>query len=92
MKKFPDLSGDGKVTQKDILIGRGVIKKRKGGKVTGRSIGPAGASIVSDDGKRIKQLKKMGQSIAQSIADSAFGGVGKLAGRLAKRGYGKARK
>ena len=41
--KFPDLSGDGKVTQKDILMGRGVIKKRKGGSVTGRSIGPAGA-------------------------------------------------
>ena len=30
---FPDLSGDGKVTQKDILMGRGVIKKNKGGKV-----------------------------------------------------------
>lgn len=29
MAKFPDLSGDGKVTQKDILIGRGVIKKPK---------------------------------------------------------------
>ena len=28
---FPDLSGDGKVTQKDILIGRGVIKKKMGG-------------------------------------------------------------
>ena len=28
---FPDLSGDGKVTQKDILMGRGVIKKRGGG-------------------------------------------------------------
>ena len=29
MKKggFPDLSGDGKTTMKDILIGRGVIKK-----------------------------------------------------------------
>ena len=26
-KKFPDLSGDGKVTKKDILMGRGVIKK-----------------------------------------------------------------
>ena len=25
--KFPDLSGDGKVTQKDILMGRGVIDK-----------------------------------------------------------------
>ena len=24
---FPDLSGDGKVTQKDILIGRGVIDR-----------------------------------------------------------------
>ena len=44
--KFPDLSGDGKVTQKDILMGRGVIKAAKGG----------------------------------------------LAGRLATRGYGKARK
>ena len=28
-KKFPDLSGDGKTTFKDILIGRGVIKKGK---------------------------------------------------------------
>ena len=25
-KKFPDLSGDGKVTKKDILIARGVIQ------------------------------------------------------------------
>ena len=32
-KKFPDLSGDGKVTMKDILMGRGVIKKKTGGKV-----------------------------------------------------------
>ena len=29
MGKFPDLSGDGKVTQKDILMGRGVIPKKK---------------------------------------------------------------
>ena len=27
--KFPDLSGDGKVTKKDILMGRGVIDKPK---------------------------------------------------------------
>ena len=27
---FPDLSGDGKTTKKDILIGRGVIKAKKG--------------------------------------------------------------
>jgi hypothetical protein len=29
--EFPDLSGDGKVTQKDILIGKGVIEKFAGG-------------------------------------------------------------
>jgi hypothetical protein len=97
VKKFPDLSGDGKVTQKDILMGRGVIKKRKGGSVTGRSIGPAGASIVSDDGKRIKQLKKIGKSIgmpgaAAGIVSGIQKTVKQLAGRLAKRGYGKARK
>ena len=28
---FPDLSGDGKITQKDILMGKGVIKMKKGG-------------------------------------------------------------
>ena len=28
---FSDLSGDGKVTKKDVLIGRGVIKKSRGG-------------------------------------------------------------
>ena len=30
-KKFPDLNNDGKVTMKDVLIGRGVIKKAKVG-------------------------------------------------------------
>jgi len=28
-KKFPDMSGDGKVTMKDVLMARGVIKKKK---------------------------------------------------------------
>ena len=28
--KFPDLSGDGKITKKDILMGRGVIKSGGG--------------------------------------------------------------
>lgn len=30
---FPDLTGDGKVTRADILKGRGVLKKEKGGAV-----------------------------------------------------------
>jgi hypothetical protein len=28
-KSFPDMSGDGKITKKDILMARGVIKKTK---------------------------------------------------------------
>ena len=27
-KKFPDMSGDGKITMKDILMARGVIKNK----------------------------------------------------------------
>ncbi len=30
-----DLSGDGKVTKKDVLIGRGVIEKKNGGMLNG---------------------------------------------------------
>ena len=32
-KAFPDLNKDGKVTFKDVLIGRGAVKKSKGGYV-----------------------------------------------------------
>ena len=28
-KSFPGMSGDGKVTKKDILMARGVLKKKK---------------------------------------------------------------
>ena len=31
--KFPDLTGDGKVTKKDVLVGRGVLKRNEGGSV-----------------------------------------------------------
>ena len=30
-KSFPDMSGDGKITKKDILMARGVIPKPKNG-------------------------------------------------------------
>ena len=36
---FPDMSGDGKVTKKDILIAKGVIKKPgKGAKKNGKAM------------------------------------------------------
>jgi len=36
-KKFPDLTGDGKVTQADVLKGRGVDGMKKGGKVNDKN-------------------------------------------------------
>ena len=39
-KKFPDLTGDGKVTQKDILKGRGVLNT--GGKVKKKGMAMGG--------------------------------------------------
>jgi len=39
-KKFPDLTGDGKVTQADVLKGRGVNKMMRGGEVKMMRGGP----------------------------------------------------
>ncbi len=84
--KFPDLSGDGKVTQKDILMGRGVIKRKRGGDVH-----------PPKKNKSLKQLKTISKSIgipgaAAGLASGIQRTVKQLAGRLATRGYGKARK
>ena len=118
-KKFPDLSGDGKVTMKDVLMGRGVIKKPKkkqrGGSMDARSAflkrraaisanssifkkardrKPGGRLSVDD----IKRAKGAAKNIAKGIGKAAvgpvaaIGRVGRLAGRLAKRGYGAAKK
>jgi hypothetical protein len=43
-KKFPDLTGDGKVTKKDILKGRGVKGFEEGGEVRGMGRAYMGAS------------------------------------------------
>ena len=47
--KFPDLSGDGKVTMKDILMGRGVLKKAEGGDLAKEfDVGMMGGGSVDD--------------------------------------------
>ena len=45
---FPDLSGDGKTTFKDILIGRGVIKKNKKKMVAKKSKTPMDKAVKKD--------------------------------------------
>ena len=53
---FPDLSGDGKVTQKDILIGRGVIEKKKGGTLNYREGGQFRGCGAQVKGKKFKGI------------------------------------
>ena len=64
-KKFPDLSGDGEVTQKDILIGKGVIKKAKGGMMQRLKYDKGELST-----KEIIEMKKMEQ--LEAMQDSGL--------------------
>ena len=91
---FPDLSGDGKVTMKDVLMGRGVIKKPKkkadGGSMTLEGGKLKGIKDAPEERRRerfIQRRKTLG-----GIGALGAKVAGKVAGRLAKRGYGIAKK
>ena len=94
---FPDLSGDGKITMKDILMGRGVVKKPKkkamGGSMTLEKGKLKGVKDAPEERRREK-LKRVPKGLAMGVAGAMKGSVKamKKAGRLALRGYGKARK
>ncbi len=72
---FPDLTGDGKVTQADILKGRGVAKKKAGGMMKSKGYAKGGA---------VKK-KGMAKGGATSRKPTKPRGVG-----AALRGFGKA--
>jgi hypothetical protein len=100
-KKFPDLSGDGKVTMKDVLMGRGVIKKPKskadGGSMTLEGGKLKGVKDAPEERRRerMMQRRKRLSGAAAGLMGSVKGvlkGAGKVAGRAAKRGYGIAKK
>ena len=61
---FPDLSGDGKITRKDILMGRGVIGKGKKKKQTG---GPSKFGPKSD------RIEKRRQRVEKRIFNAKPG-------------------
>ena len=93
-KKFPDLSGDGKVTQKDILIGRGVVKKA----VAGKLIKKVAQAIAKKKGKsssltksnlaKSKEFKKfelgMDKYLNQTVAKKRYGTLPKFTSDAAK--------
>jgi|688.fasta_scaffold04946_22 hypothetical protein len=55
-KKFPDLSGDGKVTRKDVLLGRGV--KLNGGKTKKESVKLTEDEMIDLIEKIVKEQKE----------------------------------
>ena len=63
---FPDLSGDGKVTQKDILIGRGVIDKEDGGTVEMRQGGTVFEAVTGVPMNRVKELSPEQQEFVRA--------------------------
>ena len=83
---FPDLSGDGKVTQKDILMGRGVIKKAGGGS----AMPGMKKRVMAKRGKSIKKrVKAMGGGMMKKRVMKRGGGMMKKP--MLKRG-GKVKK
>ena len=79
-KKFPDLTGDGKVTQKDILKGRGVPGFSEGGGAKKSKGYAKGGKVMKS-----KMATKGGASKKKTTRRSKPRGVG-----VALRGFGKA--
>jgi len=72
---FPDLSGDGQVTQKDILMGRGVIPMQEGGMAPmmppqggAPMMPPGGAMMGAASGVPDEQAESMGAQVMDTGA------------------------
>tara|TARA_R100001129_G_scaffold136545_1_gene97960 strand:+ start:513 stop:1454 length:942 start_codon:yes stop_codon:yes gene_type:complete len=84
--KFPDLSGDGKVTQKDILMGKGVIKKQAGGMMKSKMSSKGGAK----GGRRPGGMQAGGMMKSKGMAKGgAMKKKGYAMGGMTKKGMAK---
>ena len=64
-KRFPDLSGDGKVTKKDVLMGRGVIGKSSKKKTN--SGGPPKKMKRGGSAKKDTHVTKDGRTVKKGL-------------------------
>lgn len=71
---FPDLNKDGKVTKADVLVGRGVIKAKKGAALKKQA---AVAIAMKAAGKKPKSMMKAGGSL-KPVDKSKNPGLSKL--------------
>lgn len=95
-KSFPDMSGDGKVTAKDILMAKGVIKKPKAkfGATVKVQRSPKAGKVRSagDQGYAAVGQREPGRVIKKTLSKKAAGGpiIDKLKAKLAERKVTKA--
>ena len=91
--KFPDLNKDGKVTQADILKGRGVAKKNMGGsmKKKGYAMGGMTKKGYANGGMAKKGYAKGGPAKKTTAKKTSSRGKARGVG-AATRGYGRAMK
>ena len=83
-KSFPDLNKDGKVTKADVLVGRGVIKAKKGVKVKKAQAGTAAPKVALRTG----QLKRIGRLAAKNPEKATAVGS-RMVERATRRQRGK---
>ena len=81
-KKFPDLTGDGKVTQKDILKGRGVLNT--GGKVKKKKGYAMGGPMKKKGYAMGGPMKKKGYAMGGPMKKKGYAMGG---GPMKKKGY-----
>ena len=81
---FPDLSGDGQITQRDILIGRGVIERRYGGLAGLPEVQAFGGfnpfKPIRRAGKKITRGARRLAGAAKDVVDSGLSGISNALG------------
>ena len=79
-KKFPDVSGDGEVTKKDVLMAKGVIPKGEGMKKGGK------VNWIQDAIKKPGALKaSMGVKKGEKIPAKKLAEAAKKPGKMGQR-------
>jgi hypothetical protein len=69
---LPDFNKDGEITQADVLIGRGVIKKAKGGQVKVEKVMREFKSGKLHSGKKGPVVKSRKQAIAIALSEAGM--------------------
>ena len=82
---FPDLSGDGRITQKDILMGRGVVERKYGG---GGGLETLPVIEAFGGFNPFKPIRQAGRSVSKGLrgagkaVSSGLSGIGDALGGL----------